>query len=137
MLLLPHETILAEQRAYLQNAAIFLHRQLTAYYAKQSSLPAKGHKIISALTRSFSMLASVKNHLNRIDKAAQGQEQKMRCLLQLAQNFAAVHRINQFRTCIKVAKYFQNSNINILKAISRTERKLSAMNKSFNSLKKQ
>ena len=82
------------------------------------------------------MLAAIKNRLYRLDKAADEQERKIECLLQLARNFAAVRHTRQFRTCIKVAKEFQNSNIRLLKAIHRTEKKLSAVAGNFNSLKK-
>jgi hypothetical protein len=136
-LLLPQKAILAEQRTRLHNIVMLIHKKHMIYYAKQISFPAKGHKIIPPLTNSFNMLAAIKNRLNRLDRAAEEQEKKRECLLQLARNFAVVHHTRQFRTCIKVAKEFQNSNIRLLKAIRRTEKRLSALDRNFNSLRRQ
>lgn len=134
-ILLPQKAILAEQREHLHKIAMLIHKKHVAYYTKQSSSPAKGHKTISALTNRFNMLASIKNRLHLLDKAAQEQERKVECLLQLARNFAAVRHTKRFRACIKVAKEFQNSNIRLLKAVHRTERKLSAVAGNFGSLR--
>jgi len=136
-LLLPPKAMLSEKRASLHNMTQHLYKKHLAHHARQSSLSAGEYTATPALANNLNTLSSIKNRLNHLDMAAQEQDKKIQSLLRLAQNFAAVRRVKHFRTCIKVAKEFQDSNISILKAIRQTERQLSAVNRNFNAIKKQ
>jgi hypothetical protein len=135
-LLLPPKAILSEQRVHLQNITLLLYKKHLVHHARQSSLSAEKHTPTPALANNINKLSSVKNRLNKLDMAAQEQEKKIQCLLQLAQNFAAVRRIRQFRTCIKVAKEFQDSNISLLNSFRQTEKRLFTVSRNFDSIKK-
>lgn len=130
-LLLPSKPILGEQRASIHNTIYHLHNKCTKYYClnfEHSNL----HRTKSSKIIRLHLISIANNHIRKIDRTAEEQEKKLEYLLQLAQNFAAAHRANQFRTCIKAAKKFHKKNMKLLQDIRRIEERLSVFKKKYN-----
>lgn len=134
-LLLAPKLILSEQRTLLRNVVQNLYKNHMLFYARQNKLSKDNYTRTVALANDLNMLSSVKNNLDLLDMKVQAQAQKTHRLFHLAQSFAAAHRIKHFRSCIKVAKEFQDSNIKIVKAVQRAERRVSSIRKKYNSIK--
>jgi hypothetical protein len=127
-LLLPSKPILGEQRTSIHNKIYNLHNKCTKDCTLNYTHP-KVHRSNSFKISCLNRITLANNHAKKIDKIAEEQEKKLEYLLQLAQNFAAAHRVNQFRTCIKAAKKFHKKNMSLLQDIRKTEEKLFVIQK--------
>jgi hypothetical protein len=84
------------------------------------------HQTTTMASQISDLISDVTSRIENLDRIADQQEKKMEYLIGLAQKYSAAGHYKNLRACIKVAKQFQNSNIEILRSIRNAEKKISA-----------
>jgi hypothetical protein len=132
--MLPAEGWLTQRMAQLRAKA---HRIRNGHIARLeetrhvfSKLPASVKKKAAAdLADRYNQIVGIDTRLERLDKAVAQTEQRIRALTYQAQQYAAKHDYQQLHATLKTAEKLQHHNSRLLKAIQRTESKLSAIAK--------